>query len=82
MKLRVSRPSALACVPRRVGSSARESGSRDGLLEQVTREEAHDPPGGNGGRGTRLGVAAHARSFGAHLRMANPPKTSAASGGK
>src|SRR6266705_2313981 len=49
------------------------SASSDGLLERVAREEAHDPPGGNGGRGARLRVAADARPLGAHL-----PRTKAA----
>ena len=56
--------------PRRAGSAARGSGSSNGLLERVAREEAHDPPGGNGGRGARFGVAADARPLGAHLPRA------------
>src|SRR6266446_7025433 len=56
--------------PRRAGSAARGSGSSNGLLERLPREEAHDPPGGNGGRGARFGVAAHACPLGAHLPRA------------
>src|SRR5215831_2344600 len=61
-----SAPAASARLTSPTGGSS----SSDGLLERLAREEAHDPPGGNGGRGARLGVAADARPLGAHLPRA------------
>ena len=53
--------------PRRAALFAGGNGASNGLPERVAREEAYDPPGGNGSRGACLGVAADARPLGAHL---------------